>query len=340
MELKDLKTCVFDPITSEKPIKLEKVGVDDWYEYAVITKKVLSKLKSVPIIGNKLVSISSGMKVELPMVQIGVIIGSIKISNINAHIVEYGNYDLILGKDVISNIFKIGADSNNIQISNKKKESKSLLSIRIHSTDNYYKILNIERFLRDKRKIFNILMIANGEITVKDVNNLDNVIDNEIGIPENKRLQLSWIEQGSIWITLKSTAKALKSLGKLFGESKISELKKEFYEAEKNKTESEILKATRNKIVLRKEEEEKKLTAENIHATYNIWRDEVKERIKFQEELIEKIEDSEMRIKLKEKLDKTIESLISQELFPELINIPEDKLLGNNSGNLPISYEE
>lgn len=340
MKLLDIGTSIFDSVTSEKEIPLTIVGVDDWYDYAVITEEVRKQLVYIPEIGKRKFNISSGMTIDLPFVEIGIKIGSIKINNVKAYVVDHGKYELILGKDVISRVFRIGGGSNNIQISNKRKDDKSYLSIRLHSLDSYYRILNIERFLRDKRKLFNILLVINGEIKINEISELDETINNEIGIPENKRLKLSWIEEGSIWLTLKSTAKSLKSLGKLFGESKISELKKEFYEAEKNKTESEILKETRNMIVIRKKEEEKKLTAKNIHETHNNWRKEVKERIKFQEELIEKIDNPEFKASLKEKLDKTIESLMNQELFPELINIPDEKLLGDNTNNLPMPYEE
>ena len=333
MYLGEIKGYIFDPVLPEEQISVTSIRVDDANTDVIIKRELIEKLKTVPELGTELVEMSYGIKVRLPYVEIGIKIGSIKFNNVKALIAdENAYYDLVLGKNVISELFNL----ENIQISNRKKDGKELLSIRIHSVDNSYKILNVENFLRETRRLFNILMVINGEVEIDTLEEFDNVIDSEIGIPENKKLKLSWIEEGSILIVVKSVADALKSIADL-----ISTFRKK-PNGKENKTEE-----SRDQIVVRQKEDEKKLKPNNIPETYNQWREkmiderkEMKDRISTLKRMKNETENKKLILKIQIKIDEIIERLINQEMYPEVINVPDPKLLGDNSRNLPILYEE
>jgi len=332
----EIEGYIFDPVIPEEKVSVTNIEVYDGYTDVLIKKKLVEKLKTVSELGQELVKLPSGIKIQLPYVEIGIRINSIKFNKLKTFIVEDNYYDLILGKSAILELFNL----ENIETSNKKKASKELLSIKIHSLDNSYKILNVEKFLRESRRLFNVSMIIEGEIEVNTLEDIDNVIDNEIGIPENKKLQLSWIEEGSIWITLKSAAKSLFSFGKMIVAGKSSILEEKFYAAKKNKIESETLQELLPRIIEERKAEKEKFTAEHRHETNKIWREEMKEQISFLDEMIAKAIKPELASKLIEKKNEIIETLCNQNMFPEIINMPDKQLLGDNPRNLPIIYEE
>ncbi|MDR0232099.1 MAG: hypothetical protein LBI82_08270 [Dysgonamonadaceae bacterium] len=336
MKSLEIEGYIFNPVIPEEKVSVTNIDVYYGYTDVIIKRKLVEQLKTIPELGRELVNLPSGIKIQLPYVEIGIRINSVKFNNLKAFVVEDNYYDLVLGKSAISELF----DFENIQVSNRKKESKELLSIRIHSVDNSYKILNVENFLRESRRLFNVSMIIEGEIEVNTLEDIDNVIDNEIGIPENKKLQLSWIEEGSIWITLKSTAKSLFSFGKMLVGGKSSILEEKFYEAKKNKIESETLQELLPQIIEERKAEKEKFTAEHRHETNKIWREEMKEQISFLDEMITKTIKPELALKLIEKKNEIIETLCNQNMLPEIINMPDKQMLGDNPRNLPIIYEE
>lgn len=342
MTLFGVDGSVFDPIAPERVFPLIELAYDDWYSYALIKRSLFEKIETIPITSNERLSIPGGMSLVLPVIEIGLKIGFLRFKKIKAYIVDYGNYDFIIGSDIIEEILRTEyMEKSNLSIASSEKDNSNYLSLRLHSTKENYYVLDFEHYLGTQRKLYNILLILNDEISIKNNFEIEEIIINEKDIPDEKKLVISWIEKGSIWITFKSIAKSLSSLGKLLGESKVSELKKELYEAEKSKTESEILSETRNQIVKRKIEEEKKLTIENIHESQKIWRQEVNDRIKFYEDLISKISDPEKAQILKIQLEKTISELLNQPFLPETTNIPHDKLMrGGNDSFLPILYKE
>lgn len=77
---------------------------------------------------------------------------------------------------------------------------------------------------------------------------------------------------------------------------------------------------------------------DNIRHITWVWR----EQISFQEEMIDKINNPKLASKLKKELNKSIEKLISQNMFSQIMNIPDTPILGvgDNPRNLPVIYEE
>ena len=72
----NLNIEIFDPAVPFNTFELKNPGLDTWHEYTLITKEARSKLSQVSQKGLKTLRLSGGMLMQVPMLEIGVIIGS------------------------------------------------------------------------------------------------------------------------------------------------------------------------------------------------------------------------------------------------------------------------
>ncbi|MCA0363036.1 MAG: retroviral-like aspartic protease family protein [Bacteroidetes bacterium] len=321
----EINCTIFNPLNDLNQIRIYDTEFNDWYDYIVITKDLSEKLGYNPEIRKQKVSVPGGMKVELPVIQIGITIGSFVLKNQYAYIVDSGINDLILGKNILSSILSSNKEKQGkVEFTDEIKDDPTALSLKLHSLDGTYPMINFERFLYNQRKLYNTLLVMEGEVVALSKNEVVEIIENDKGISQELALKITWIENGSIWMTIKSAGKALKEFGKIFGEAKLANLKKDFYDAQKNKTESEILKETSKEIIEKKKAEEERIKTENIHKTHNIWRMEMLKRMEFFEKMSAKVEDPEIKKELKKQFESSIQNMLIQNLYPEVKNIPDE----------------
>jgi len=122
--------------------------------------------------------------------------------------------------------------------------------------------------------------------------------------------------------------------------NKSTVLEENYYASKINKIENETQQELLPQIIEERKAEKEKFTAVHRHETYKIWREEMKEQISFIDEMITKTVKPELVLSLIHKKNEIIESLCNQNMLPEIINMPDKHLLGDNPRNLPIIYEE
>ena len=209
---------IFDPALPFQTYNLKSSGIDTWHDYSLITEKTRAKLKQVYEKGMRTLNLSGGMSIKVPLLEIGIKIGSIKIDKVEVLVVDKGNYEILLGSNVINKSFEIGKhEDNGASVTSKWKEDPTALSLELYPVNMPFDIYNFENFLCQKRKLYNILLLIGGEINIPEISHIDDFIDKDEGISLKFKLQLSWIDSGSIWVSLKSgSEKTLKRLGSLW----------------------------------------------------------------------------------------------------------------------------
>lgn len=330
----NIEIYVYDPALPFQLHKLDSVGVDTWHEYALLNRKVLEKLKYLKPEKDGVLKLSGGMRMSVPIIEIGLQIGNIKMDNVEALVVDEGSYDVLLGEQAINKIFKIGTPQQKeteskgflipSTITSKQKDDPDALSLELYPIKKPFDVRYLENFLRLQRRLYNILLIASGEIEVEDETQLSSIIDDDKMIPEDLRLKVSWIDSGSIWVSLTSgSERVLQLLSTLFEVSATAELEYLKFRTEKQVTgRVEVSQNTRENTLLSILEEQEKLSEEEIENTYNNWRKSVMKRLEFFEELIAQVDREDIRRQLIERKDKAIFEIVHQQLFPVVKNIP------------------
>lgn len=320
----DIKVEVFDPAVPFRTFILEDPAIDTWHTYTLITKEARAKLLQVPNEGIETLQLSGGMSMQVPYVLIGVKVGTIKIENVKALVVDKGYHQILLGNELINKAFKIGkSEEENVSVSSEWKEDSTALSVELFPVNTPFDIRHFEAFLRQQRRLYNIFLLLDGEVNLLKVDDIDVFIEEDEGIDPAFRLQLSWIDSGSIWISLKSgSQKTLRRLASLFDTSASAKLAQQMADAKKAETEASITQDIRDATARRLHDEQEMLRAGNIKKTYDTWRREVKARIKFINEMIEEVQDEAIRQKLIKHKNEAIDQLAESQLLPMVRNVP------------------
>lgn len=319
-----LKVEVFDPALPFDVHKANSPVLDTWHEHTLISKELRHKLEFVKDAGMENLNLSGGMMVRVPMVEIGIRVGTINIEKVNALVVEDGYHDLLLGSAIVKKAFSVGKHGEeNISVRTSWKEDVTALAIALHPLSVPFDTRHLEQFFRQQRRLYNILLIAEHGLSFSSQDALEKAIDDDVGIPDNLVLQLSAVDSGSIWISLKSGAQStLKRLAGLFEMSAGAKLAHQVAEAKKAEIEvgisAEVRDATASKLIA----EADMVRAENIRKTHEIWRKETKARIAFTNDLLAQVEDVEARATLVRKRDSAIQELLEQQMLPMVKNLP------------------
>src|SRR5437868_11319894 len=101
----------FDPAVPFKAVEITPAGIDTWHEYCLITQELLSKLPMVQPKREETLRLSGGMSIEVPLVEIGLRIGSIRLERVECLVVGKGNYDVLLGSEAVERAFQLGRDT-------------------------------------------------------------------------------------------------------------------------------------------------------------------------------------------------------------------------------------
>lgn len=319
-----LAVRVFDPVLPFDAITATRPGIDTWHEFTLITSKLRQLLPHVKEADHQSLQLSGGMSMQVPSVKIGIQIGTIKIDEITALVVDDGWHDILLGSDIIEKAFTVGqADREDVSVSSPWKEDVNTLSIEIYPIEMPFAARHFERFLKFQRQLYNVMVIVDHGLRFSDSAAIDGAIENDIGIPKEFVLQISAVDSGSIWIGLKSGATAtLRRFGNIFDTSATAKLAQQMADAKKAETQAGISEETRDATASRIIAEQEMLRSENIRKTFDSWRKELESRVKFLDKLISQVDDATLRVALIRQKDEAIAEITQHQLLPMVKNIP------------------
>lgn len=337
---------LFDPVVPFQKVAAMSPGIDTWHDHVLITKELRSKIRHVAETGETRLNLSGGMSISAPSIELGLQIGHILIPKVRALVVDQGAHDVLLGSEVFGQIFKErreepkGADPSSeppdsgpepsdpdetFRYTSRAKEDSSALSLELYPVETPFPLQQFENLIRNQRVLFNIALIASKAVQIEGLSGseVDQVIENDVGIPSNVALQLSCIESGSIWISLKSGSQStLKYLGSIFETGASAKLAEQLANAKSAEGAAQISKATRNAVAAQIRAEQEKLRVENIQQTYETWRKELRSRLSFLDELIEQTADKAIVERLKERKNEAILRISEQQMVAIVRNIP------------------
>ena len=297
---------------------------------------------------------SSGMSMKRPKVEIGIQINNIRALPISVYVVDNGPADLLLGGDFLRLLFEIGTDKGidepKATIEPPSKREAKALALRIISGSENMNLSEIELFITALRTIHNCSIIIDrgmhqhGDWNIKDSdsakrNAVDRTVLRDAYLSENDRLQLKWVESGSLWVTIKSGAKSGMSwLSQLFKLSMDAKLEKTIAEATSAKEKAKIAELSREEIAHAQRAEAQLRSAKAIRQARDEWRKSILEEINFRKSLCEKIQDETVKDTVNGHLDKAVRELAESNLYAMIEHSPDDPEI--NEYNLPRTHNK
>lgn len=336
----NIETSVFDPIRFTISTSVPRFLVDTWYDHGLITQELYTRLPGLPTLETGRVLMSSGMAMMRPRIEIGVQINNIRALPVTVYIVDQGPADLLLGGDFLRLLFDMGVDVPiefpRATIEPPSKREKTALAVRLLSESEGFTVTDFERFVGALRTIHNCSVVVEREMLdhgdwpreererrIRQA--VAETLLRDVNLSSEDRLQISWIESGSIWVTIKSGAKSgVAWLSKLFRLTMDAKLEKTMAEAATAREKEEIARLTREEIVHAKRAEEKLKTAKAIRKAREEWRKTLLEEIDFREQLCNRVKDDIVRKALLEQFDSAIEEISTSKLYAMIEHEPDD----------------
>ncbi len=339
------KNCkVFDPINITNEVIADRFIIDTWHSQGLMKGSLFKKLSGVTPSGKTKVMLSSGMYVELPLVRVGIQIGNIRALPVEFALVDNGAAPILFGSDFLEKLFDmqatgVGSHENGVSAGTsvfneppEKYESDSL-GIRLIPEGKTVDAIQLERFLRSVRTIHNAGVITceklhqhddwQGDNANRKLQAVENTLIRDQSLCENNTLQITWVENGSIWLSIKSGSKSAFSwLSQIFEKSTDARLRATIAEASSAEEDAEIKRLTRNEIANAKAWEQRRTAANSIRETRKEWQKTILAEIDFKAKLIEKIQDPQMREVIQKQLDNALSELVSSEFMPVIENMP------------------
>jgi len=334
-----IESTVFDPIRFTTCTKIDDFIVDTWFDHAIITQNLFTRLPGLPTLGTGQIIASSGMGMTRPRVEIGVQINNIRALPITAYVVDSGPSDLLLGGDFLRLLFAMGlecpSDSPKATIEPPSKREKTALALRLLSEVGQFAITDIDKFIAALRNIHNCAVIVergmyqhndwpNIEREAAVIDAINRTITTDAYMSENDRLQITWIESGSIWITVRSGAKSgLTWLSQLFRQTMDAKLEKTISEATSAREKAKIAEMTREDIALAKKAEAELKTASAIRKAREEWRKTIIDEIDFRRVLSSKIQDKMVKAALEKQIDSAINNIAESGMLGLVEHLPD-----------------
>lgn len=85
-------------------------------------------------------------------------------------------------------------------------EDEANLSIELTPLTSSIDLKAFEEYIKLQRRLYNFILVATGELGAIKAEDVPSIIEDDRLIPDELRLQLAWIESGSIWMKLKSAS--------------------------------------------------------------------------------------------------------------------------------------
>ncbi len=331
---------VFDPIRFTTSTEVPRFIVDTWFSHGLITQDLFTRLPGIPTLGTGRVEASSGMATIRPRVEIGIQINNIRALPISVYIIDTGPSDLLLGGDFLKLLFEIGfsvsEDSPRATIEPPTKREKISLALRLLSESERFTVTELERFIGALRTIHNCsIVIERGmyqhgdwpcnrrDEAIKDA--VERTVLRDAQLSDQDRLLVTWIESGSIWVTIKSGAKSgIAWLSQLFRLTMNAKLEKTMAEAASAREKAKVAELTREQIVLAKRAEARLREAESLRREREEWRKMVLGEIDFRDEVRDRIEDKVVQDAVLHHVDSALKELGESRVYALIEHTPDD----------------
>jgi hypothetical protein len=334
---------VFDPIRFTTATKISQFIVDTWFSYGLITRSLYKSLPGLETYGVGKVAMSSGMYTEQPMTSIGVQIKNLRALPLTAYVVDDGPAQLLLESDFLQLLFDIGEkitdpDTAHITVEPTIKRSPDTLGIRLVPETDAVSTLELERFLNGIRSIHNVAAIAelglhqhddwpqqnaNESKDLRKARAVEETIGLDHSLWGDSRLSITWIESGSVWLTLFSTVrKGLGWLSQMIPKSIDARLQSTISNASTAEEQAAILRMTRDDIVKARIWEQRRKSASEFRKTREEWHKTIKSEIDFKKKLVEEITDPVVREVAWKKLNEALVELTETSFIPIVEHIP------------------
>jgi hypothetical protein len=284
------------------------------------------------------------MTVERPIVRVGIQINNIKALPVEFFVVDDGPAPLLLGSEFIKSLFNAGpgtlkrSDQSatvSVRVESESKYAAETIGIRLVPEKDSIDALQLERFLRGVREIHNVAVISNTGLHQHDDwpgeagpdakrNAVRATIENDGSLASGSVLEITWIEAGSIWLSLASGSKAALSwIAQIFDKSMDARLRASVAGAAAAEEDAEIKRLTREEIARARSLEARRASVEQIRKTREEWRRMILAEVDFREKLKEKIRDDVVREQVGQSLDKALKDVIDSDFLPVIENIPK-----------------
>ncbi|HZS48402.1 MAG TPA: hypothetical protein VFC63_25250 [Blastocatellia bacterium] len=334
---------VFDPIRFTTFTKVSQFIVDTWFSYGLITRTLYKSLPGLETDGVGKVEMSSGMYTEQPKTAIGIQIKNLRALPLTVYVIDDGPAPLLLGSDFLKLLFDIGQelpdpDVPHITVEPSRKRADETLGIRLIPETETVNALELERFLNGIRSIHNIAAIAKLSLHQHDDwprQNVDNspldrkvkaveqTIDCDRSLSNETRLSITWIESGSIWLSLFSSVKTgLSWLSQMIPKSIDARIQSSISNASTAEEQAAILKMTRKDIIDARIWEERRKSASNFRKAREEWHKTIMSEIDFKKKLAQEITDPVVREAVARKLNEALAELTQTSFLPIVEHLP------------------
>src|SRR5216684_3785923 len=195
----------FDPAIPFKPLNVTSPAIDTWHTRSLITRKLWLELATVPEARQETLELSGGMSIRVPLVEVGVQIGSIKVQRVECLVVDAGYHELLLGSLAIEQAFSLGRDE--ARVASPWKDDAEALSLQYYPVEPWVDVRAIENMFNAQRRLYNVLLFAQRVVATPSAGELTDAVRFDIGIPQDLRLKLTWIDLGHIQVLIAEDVK-------------------------------------------------------------------------------------------------------------------------------------
>lgn len=334
---------VFDPVRFPTSTRISQFIVDTWFSYGLITRSLYRSLPGLETEGTGRVEMSSGMYTEQPKTSIGIQIKNLRALPLTVYVIDDGPAPLLLGSDFLKLLFDIGeaaTDPNiaHITVEPTLKRQPDTLGLRLIPETETINSLELERFLGGIRSIHNVAAIVEHRLHqhddwprrnieepahIRKAKAVEETIDLDRHLWDESRLSITWIESGSIWLTLFSTAKTgLSWLSQMIPKSLDARLQSAISNAATAEEQAAILRMTREDIIRARNWEQRRRSATEFRKTREEWHRTIMSEIDFKKKLAEEIADPIVRETALRKLDEALAELTQTNFLPIIEHVP------------------
>jgi hypothetical protein len=261
---------------------------------------------------------------------------------VTVYVVDDGPAPLLLDSDFLRLLFDIGeavTDPNNahVTIEPALKRAPDTLGLRLIPETETINALELERFLNGVRSIHNVAAIAKLGLHQHDdwpdlrlpmpqnqkARAVEETIERDRNLGGDSRLGITWIESGSVWLTLFSTIRTgLSWLSQMIPKSIDARLQSSISNASTAEEQAAILRMTRDDIVNARIWEQRRKSASEFRKTREEWHKTIMSEIDFKKKLLEEITDPVVREVALKKLYEALAELTHTSFIPVVEHIP------------------
>ena len=343
----DFECQIFDPIRITTVTRANRFIIDTWFSTGLIARSLFERLPGIETHGTGRLLLSSGMTVDRPRIRVGIQINNIRALPVEFFVVDDGPAPLLFGSDFLKELFNVGRRAFtgsggappdgpvDVTIEPADKYDPDSVGVRLVPLGDSIDALQLERFLRAVRAIHNVGVIAQSglhqhedwpqaERTDAKRRAVHETIQNDRSLHSDNTLSITWVEAGSIWVSLGSGAKsALSWITQVFEKTMDARLRSVMADATSAEEDAAIKHMTRDEVARAKKLEQQRLSAQHIRETREEWHKMVLAEIDFRRKLAQQIKDPDVRAQATQSLGEALGDLVDSDFMPLVEHLPD-----------------